>query len=147
MFETNSKKIAKINEMTKRVSFSTVSIRIYHITVGDSPSVSSGIPLTLDWLFLEEVMMSLNEYESNRRCRFTFLLSAVQRQQKLVDCFGIDIKRLSRSSRLRQAIRGSNKIASKVVFLPAIKKHRRRAVTPVAPCVWDKDISSLSTNK
>ena len=135
MFETNSKKIAKINEMTKRVSFSTVSIRIYDITVGDSPSVSSGIPLTLDWLFLEEVVMSLNEYESNRHCRFTFLLSAVQRQQKLVDCFGIDIKRLSRSSRRRQAIRGSNKIASKVVFLPAIKKHRRRAVTPVAPCV------------
>jgi hypothetical protein len=146
MFQTDTKKSGKINAMTKRVSFSTVSIRNYDITVGDSPSVSSGIPLTLDWLFVEEAAMSLNEYESNRRCRFTFLLSAEQRQQKLTECFGIDIKHVSRSSRRRRAIRRSNEIGSKVIFLPAIKKHRR-SIAPVAPCVWDDDISTLSTNE
>ena len=122
--------------MTKRVSFSTVAIRNYDITVGDSPSVSSGIPLTLDWKFVEETVVSLNEYESNRSRRCTFQLSAEQRQHKNIECFGIRIKHISRGAHRRQAIRQSNrignKIIGKVVFLPVVTNHRR-GLAPVVP--------------
>jgi hypothetical protein len=74
--------------MKKAVSFSTVSIRSYDITVGDSPSVSSGLPISLDWKFVEEPRVMLDEFEQNhksRRHRFDLKLSAAQRHHKLMN--------------------------------------------------------------
>jgi hypothetical protein len=150
MFQITTKRTAKITAMTKRVSFSTVSIRNYDITVGDSPSVSSGIPLSLDWVFVEETVVSLNEYESNRSRRCTFLLSAEQRRHKLIEGFGIRIKHISQGAHRRQAIRQSShngsKIIGKVVFLPVVTKNRR-GLAPVVPCVFNPNVSSRKTNK
>lgn len=74
--------------MNKAVSFSTVSIRSYAITVGDSPSVSSGLPISLSWNFVEEPRVLLDTFEQNHQCRRNRLdlkLSAAQRHNKLMN--------------------------------------------------------------
>ena len=142
--------------MKKHVSFSTVAVRNYDITIGDSPSVSSGIPLSLDWTFVEEAPSSLDEYECNRHLhhhqyrprRTNFCLTADQRRQKLIECFGIDERTIHSYAQRRQAIRRRdyrqhhhlNK-GRKAVFIP-IKKYlllqglgpsRRSVADDVAP--------------
>ncbi|KAI2507217.1 hypothetical protein MHU86_7174 [Fragilaria crotonensis] len=109
--------------MKKRVSFSTVIVRNYDITIGDSPSVSSGIPLSLDWTFVEDTPSSLDDHEINRfgQRRYCFLLSAEQRQRKLIECFGIDGNRIRRTAHRRQAIRGKG-VGSTTVYIP-VKKY------------------------
>ena len=37
--------------MTRNVSFSHLQVREYEVTLGDNPSVSSGVPLSLGWRY------------------------------------------------------------------------------------------------
>ena len=132
--------------MKKHVSFSTVAVRNHDITIGDSPSVSSGIPISLDWTFVEDAPSSVDDYEINRlghRRRY-FALSAEQRRRKLIECFNIDGNRIDSFAQRRQAIcsHHGKQQHRKVVFIP-IKRYlhslgpSRRSVTHDAAPVWN----------
>lgn len=48
------------------VTFDSITIRDYPMTVGDNPSVSSGPPLAIDWDHMHEVTLSLDSYEESK---------------------------------------------------------------------------------
>lgn len=59
-----------IEDMHKTlVTFRELEIREYPIIVGDNPSVSSGVPICIDWVYIEGQPQSLEEYEELRQTR------------------------------------------------------------------------------
>jgi hypothetical protein len=46
-----------------KVSFSTIQLKEYPVIAGDNPSVMVGVPLTIDWVCLNDVSCSVDEYE------------------------------------------------------------------------------------
>ncbi len=58
-------------KMSRTVSFTSVDVREYDLTVGDNPSCRSGPPLSLDWSYSKkyEEPKSLDQYEIERRDR------------------------------------------------------------------------------
>lgn len=53
----------------KAVAFSTVEIHHHKLILGDHPSVSDGVPLTLDWRVEYTEAIDLDAHEQNRHCR------------------------------------------------------------------------------
>mmetsp|Transcript_52327 Transcript_52327/g.61091 ORF Transcript_52327/g.61091 Transcript_52327/m.61091 type:complete len:192 (+) Transcript_52327:106-681(+) len=51
------------------VSFSTVQVRHYDVTLGDHPDCTDGPPISLDWTYDESIPVELNSYESDRLIR------------------------------------------------------------------------------
>ncbi|KAL3924348.1 MAG: hypothetical protein SGILL_001100 [Bacillariaceae sp.] len=54
------------NDNTSRIKFSTISIRSYAMILGDNPSVSNGVPVSIGWDHQDEVTCDIQEYESSR---------------------------------------------------------------------------------
>ena len=50
----------------KSVRFSNVAIRDYSLCPGDNPSVSRGVPISLDWDYDEEHSYNINKFEDGR---------------------------------------------------------------------------------
>ena len=48
----------------KFVRFSNVTLREYPIVVGDNPAVSCGPPISIDWKYISEVVLSVEEHMS-----------------------------------------------------------------------------------
>ncbi len=71
----------------KSVSFSNVDIRGYSICPGDNPSVSRGVPLSLDWDYDPETSQEIDQFEddreSYRRVKDDLKLPSLQRVQIL----------------------------------------------------------------
>lgn len=76
------------------VSFDTVDIKEFPMTLGDHPSAASGPPVTLDWERLErERSLNLDEYEASRtprRSRKQLKLSLRDRKGILQNQFSAD---------------------------------------------------------
>lgn len=74
--------------MRKRTSFSTISVREYDQTLGDSPSCLDGAPVSLDWTYQKEKSICLNKYEDSRhqqrRRRSELVMGAAERRKLLV---------------------------------------------------------------
>ncbi|KAI2502442.1 hypothetical protein MHU86_12018 [Fragilaria crotonensis] len=51
---------------SSRVQFSTVSIRRYARTISDHPE-ARGVPIGIDWDYLEESPLTLDDYETQKR--------------------------------------------------------------------------------
>lgn len=51
----------------KQLSFASISIREYPVLIGDNPSVSEGVPLTIGWEHETETDYGLDDYESEHR--------------------------------------------------------------------------------
>mmetsp|Transcript_7033 Transcript_7033/g.15238 ORF Transcript_7033/g.15238 Transcript_7033/m.15238 type:complete len:171 (-) Transcript_7033:577-1089(-) len=51
----------------RQVSFSTVEIRKYPLTMGDNPSCNYGPPTTLQWNYIKRDLHSLDDYEKMLR--------------------------------------------------------------------------------
>mmetsp|Transcript_26223 Transcript_26223/g.40647 ORF Transcript_26223/g.40647 Transcript_26223/m.40647 type:complete len:241 (-) Transcript_26223:189-911(-) len=67
---TSSNNSASIEDTRKAmVSFRNLEIREYPIIVGDNPSVSSGVPICIDWIYIEGQPQCLEEYEELRHSR------------------------------------------------------------------------------
>mmetsp|Transcript_5392 Transcript_5392/g.7275 ORF Transcript_5392/g.7275 Transcript_5392/m.7275 type:complete len:172 (-) Transcript_5392:344-859(-) len=47
----------------KRVTFSDVSIHQHHMTLGDNPSVSSGVPVQIDWEPYRSITLTIDEVD------------------------------------------------------------------------------------
>ena len=75
----------------KRVSFSTVQIREYRHQIGDNPTCTSGVPLTLDWHYTTVLHnAALDDYDNEqraaaRRHRQEMVLPASVRDALLLD--------------------------------------------------------------
>jgi hypothetical protein len=70
------------------IRFSTVEIRSYPMILGDNPSVTAGIPITIDWLHQDEVTCDVVDYEvtrPERRARLQLLLPPAMRAQIAMD--------------------------------------------------------------
>lgn len=69
------------------VSFDTVEIRGYHITLGDNPSCSRGPPISLDWTYEQELVMKVDEYESHyhqhRRSKEQMIVPSMVREEMI----------------------------------------------------------------
>ncbi len=61
------------HEKNKRVSFATVQINEHPCIVGDNPSVSSGVPLAIDWRSSHSESILLDKYEELRQNDRRFL--------------------------------------------------------------------------
>ena len=48
------------------VRFSSVAVRDYSLTIGDNPSVSRGIPISLGWEYDKEHSHDINKFEDDR---------------------------------------------------------------------------------
>lgn len=71
----------------KRASFSTITVREYTQTIGDSPSCQLGAPITLSWSYQEKDSVALDEYEKSRlqrRRRSELIMGVVERRKILV---------------------------------------------------------------
>ena len=53
----------------KVVSFKTLSIREYDLIIGDNPSCSVGLPITLGWNHTDDKIIDIDYYETNRKPR------------------------------------------------------------------------------
>jgi hypothetical protein len=60
----------------KAVAFHKIEIIELPFTIGDNPSVSHGVPLTLEWIAQERIVMTVDFFESYRptRCPTTWQL-------------------------------------------------------------------------
>ena len=71
-----------------RVNFTTVEIQEYPIIPGDNPSVSTGVPLTIDWMPLNKNAYDFEEYEqaveeTRRTCRAEIRVPPSRRMEVL----------------------------------------------------------------
>mmetsp|Transcript_4935 Transcript_4935/g.11082 ORF Transcript_4935/g.11082 Transcript_4935/m.11082 type:complete len:129 (-) Transcript_4935:354-740(-) len=86
------------------VSFGSLTVRKYDLTLGDSPSVSSGLPLSLDWTYRQRQPVSIETYEANRRPRRSeesLKMSPERRHKMLVEEFGVSVQQIARSTRCK----------------------------------------------
>ena len=56
----------KVEKPIAKVSFTKIQIREYPIIVGDNPSIMTGVPLSIDWVHVNEINMEIDTYESHR---------------------------------------------------------------------------------
>jgi hypothetical protein len=90
------------------IRFSTVEIRSYPMILGDNPSVTAGIPITIDWLHQDEVTCDVVDYEvtrPERRARLQLLLPPAMRAQIAMDA-GSSRKELHAMQRKVNVARG-----------------------------------------
>lgn len=50
-----------------KLSFSSISVRVYPVLIGDNPSVTEGVPLTIGWEPSAEESFAVEEYESSHK--------------------------------------------------------------------------------
>jgi len=92
-------------KMTRnKLSFSTLEIREYKITVGDNPSVSRGPPISLDWKYDEKktLVVPLEDYEDNRgmrRCKSEMAMPDRYRRSRLLEEHDISIKQVVKATK------------------------------------------------
>jgi hypothetical protein len=88
---------------TKSVSFDSVQIRSYQLTIGDHPGVSYGPPIQLDWDYQEHEDIELDVYEANRgfsrRTMRQMVMSYYQRKNILEREYGFSEEDLVRAKK------------------------------------------------
>jgi hypothetical protein len=83
------------------VRFSNVEIRSYPMVLGDNPSVTSGVPITIDWEYEDQVVCDVAEYEKSRparRVRTELLMPSSIRARLAIDA-GSSRKELQQQQR------------------------------------------------
>ena len=97
----------------KTVRFSEIKVREYNRTVSDHPE-AVGVPIGLDWSYIENPATPLDDYERERPARRRNLrLSSVTRKNLLINVFQIDEAEIHRADnevkRIRKQREHSNK--------------------------------------
>lgn len=109
--------------MKRNVSFSKIEIREYERTLGDNPSVSSGPPLALDWIYNpDHDVFDVEEYENAKtpRSKAEMLMPKSLRETLLKDQWDVSrsemnsvAKEVNITKRNRRATARSTNMAEK----------------------------------
>ena len=84
----------------KRVTFDRIHVRVHGQTVGDNPSVTSGVHISLNWDYEDTKPTDVHWYEENRERRRTvgqLLLKAQQRHMVLKMHYNIPNEEMNRA--------------------------------------------------
>lgn len=106
------------SKMKRNVSFTSLDVREYDMTLGDHPNVSYGPPVTLSWEYSQYDSICLDEYEAirgRRRKKQNMRLSYIHRKDMLKQAgfTSDDIKEATKTAKRVQAKRNATK-----TFLP-----------------------------
>ncbi|KAL7516584.1 hypothetical protein ACHAWX_001584 [Stephanocyclus meneghinianus] len=121
----------------RRTSFTTISVREYEQTIGDSPSCQNGAPVALGWRYQDSREILLDDYEQARlpfrRRRSDLLLGVQQRRKKLVDS-GVallDVLRAESLASLQKTASGKEPMRTPDLKLqPKEKSSSQRRLSP-----------------
>lgn len=92
----------------KNVRFSTIEIRLFDRTIGDHPSCSDGVPITLDWNYTMLPVKDLQEYEDNRipkRNKNHLALTKITRKNQMHTHFGYSYKEIEKASKKNEKVK------------------------------------------
>jgi len=116
--ETTAKQSSRAR---RQVSFGSIVIRDYSVTLGDHPCCSYGNPVQLDWSYQERGTFAVQDYEAargrRRRSMREMVLSSYDRRDMLKDK-GFSIKEMQVALRSVN-IAKRQRVASLVVPKPA----------------------------
>ena len=88
----------------KSVSFKAIEIREYPMRPGDNPSVTTGVPITIDWCYDGELTCSVDDYEEHKSAPRS--MAQLRMPSKHRDAM---MKRLGFSSReINQGVKAAN---------------------------------------
>ncbi len=99
----------------KRVSFSSINVRLYSVILGDHPCCIMGCPLALGWEFAEEMPLLIDDYEATRpqrRTRDALRTTRDKRREMLVDYTDGDVRRVQRRLQRERSSCRSKALAS-----------------------------------
>lgn len=107
-------------EAKHRVSFDTVTVRAYNVTLGDHPTCTKGVPVGLDWKYtqLPPVLLETFEYQRQplrRIDRMELLLTSKQRKEMLL---GWGFSRRAMKQRKRELRRIQRQRRTTQLWLP-----------------------------
>merc|ERR1712125_245778 len=102
----------------RRVSFGSIYVRQYERIVGDNPSTTVGVPVSIGWAYYEDEEqyinpVSLDRYEMNRRInnlkrgrnRKQLRMTSITRENMLLNVFGVPKKELIEAEKEIKKIR------------------------------------------
>lgn len=113
---------SSLSSNRQNVSFNSITIREYDLTVGVHPSCSCGPPVTLDWKFREECSIPLECYEEKREPRRTMrqmVMTDHTRRNILLWQFGHTEEELKRATRESTKVKRERQVTQ--IFLPCRK--------------------------
>lgn len=89
----NDKVVVAGDKEAEKVRFSSIEIREYLFNIGDNPSVTLGVPLSISWECVGESKLSIDEYEKGfegapRRSYAELRIPRVEREKILRDLHG-----------------------------------------------------------
>jgi hypothetical protein len=102
--KSSLKRMPSSNSMSKSVSFSKLSVREYDISIGDNPSCSYGVPISLGWSFQQTDNLPLEESNCESRKHFQDMVLPHSTRHKLLKAAGYS------KSEIKQALRQVNRI-------------------------------------
>lgn len=93
--------INKRKNLSRNVSFSSLEVREYEITLGDHPSVSVGPPISLSWKYNKETSFDIEAFEAGRqprRSRSDLILDIRKRRQILKEGAGFSASEIKHAT-------------------------------------------------
>ena len=118
----SARNLSRTNDVTNKVTFSSVEIRQYELILGDNPACTDGNPLSIGWKHYTEltVIIPVNKYENERK----FQRSALE----------LRLARWKRENILHDLGYSDHDLAENVRFLNKVKFQRNQTVNnlPVA---------------
>ena len=106
----NNLKISTSSSMKPNISFSTLEIREYNVTIGDNPGGYRGPPISLDWNYCPDstVKMCIETYEEHRgqrRAKHEMYMPASIRMWTLTENLGYSMIEIMDASKAAESIR------------------------------------------
>jgi len=99
----------------KCVQFGTISIRRHAITLGDHPGCRQGVPITLDWEYVQQPTIELTEYEEMRgdiRRKLKAMYLNKEKRKALLANAGFDASSLTKAKKETKLIQRARKIST-----------------------------------
>lgn len=82
-------------KIKRNISFTSINIREHERIAGDNPCVTSGVPLSIGWGYVEHPAIDFDHYEANKgpsRDKIEMMVPAAVRKQILRDEFKVSVK-------------------------------------------------------
>jgi len=100
---------ASSSERKNRIRFSTIETRQFNRTLGDNPACRHGPPVCLDWDYVDQASVSIDEYEAKcvRRPDHELYLSTFVRRRMMSVEFGYTIPELEQAEKSIKKIQKS----------------------------------------